>query len=522
LLDKESLKKKLKNRFCNDKITKLSELPPPNIFTGMAEAVALCKSTIESGQKITIIGDYDVDGVSSSALMKIFFDFLNYPIEIVIPNRFTDGYGLSAKIAQNISSDLVITVDNGIMAHEAANILAQKGTKLIIIDHHTIGETLPKAQSIVHPMMCEPALGTHEVCAATITWYFIAGLKNALKVDFDLKELLPIVAIATIADVMPLVCINRTIVKAGLSQLNASVAPYALALKSCLKGGFTSESIAFQVAPRLNSSGRMSSAMLSYEFLTAKTLSLATQKLEMLTNLNNERRSIELQTLESALAQIDPSSKVAVVYGAGWHEGVLGIVASRIVQSYKKPTIVLSVHGEIAKGSARGIGNVSIFDLINSANEYLIGFGGHKMAAGLTLEASKLEDFSAKVNQSASKLDPKEFEPVESHIGEISLEEIDLDLCEILDSFEPYGRANEKPKFVAIGKRVEKLDLIGKDKNTSKLVLSENGSKVKGVYFGKIENIRAGDRLSFSYHVAKNRWNGTETAEIFVQNILEL
>ncbi len=518
----------MQSRFENDKITALSNLPNPAVFIDMPCALERVASAIANNEKITVIGDYDVDGVTSCTIMQLFFDAVNYPIEIIIPNRFSDGYGLSPKIAERITSGLVITVDNGINATLSADILCANGCDLIIIDHHTMGQILPNAVAIIHPLMSEPRLNVTDICAATVVWYFIAGLKGRLGVQFDMKELLPLVAIATIADVMPLVCINRTLVKAGLKQLAISKLPFAQALQSLTKGHFSSETIAFQVAPRLNSAGRMSSATIAFEFLSAKTLDDAVRKLGELGSLNEQRKEIEAKTYQIASSQISHEDAVAVVYGDDWHEGVLGIVASRIVQNFKKPAVVLSVQEVSAKGSARSIGNVSIFELLKSASHCLENYGGHKAAAGLSLKSEQLEAFKAQINQSASTLDADDFISKAVHMGELGLDEVDLEMCDTLDMFEPYGQANERPKFLASNITVEKLSVVGKEQNVLKLTLvGRNTKKIDGVYFrnsalphGRSEPINIGDRVSFLYQVVRNSWNGSSKAELVISEFL--
>ncbi len=521
MLDKSTIKSLLESRFIDDQITTLSLLPKPAVFVNMQAAIERISKAIETREKITVIGDYDVDGVTSCSIMKIFFDYIKYPVEIIIPNRFTDGYGLSTKIAEKIAEGVVITVDNGISAIESAQILSRNKIDLIIIDHHTIGAELPSTLAIIHPIMTEPKLDVTDICAASVVWYFIAALKNELKSEFDIKSLLPLVAIATIADVMPLICINRTLVKAGLNQLNISQMPFAIALRNVISGKFSSETIAFQVSPRLNSAGRMSSAAIAYEFLSADNLSTANQKLEELTSLNNDRKCVELETYELALRQVNAEDAITVVWGENWHEGVIGIVASRLVSKFKRPAIVLSVHENRAKGSARSLGGVSIFALINSARELLIGFGGHKMAAGVTLKVENLKEFRKRINEEALKRDQSERDCAPLHMGELSLQYANLDMCELLEEFEPYGQGNEKPRFFAVDATIEKIDFVGKDKSVSKLIVSENGTKVEAVYFGVKEGLVAGDKSRFLYNIVKNTYGGVAKAKIEIHQFVD-
>jgi len=525
LLTKQSLRATLEERFCSDTVRTLSALPKPSMFIDMDKATRRVAQAINAGQKVVIVGDYDVDGIVSTSLVKMFFDEIGFEAEYIIPNRFTDGYGLSDTIVNRVDAELVITVDNGIMAHRAAEILESRGIDLVILDHHTIAQTLPKALAVIHPCLTNPRLETHEICAATVVWYFIAALKMELAVDYDMKSLLHLVAIATIADVMPLVCINRTIVRAGLAELNNSMMPFALVMRQKLsKSRFTSDDVAYKLAPRLNSAGRMADGKIAFEFLTARTISCAKARLEELNTLNEERKKIELFVFEEAQKQIVNGSRIAVVHGEEWHEGVLGIAASRIAQKYGIPAVVLSVSGGKAKGSARGVGQVSIFDLLSSSSQYLSGFGGHRLAAGLNLMSSDLEEFKESIEVLASSLDCELFVSRQDYLGELELSHIDLELCELLESFEPYGQANEKPKFFAHDKYIEKIEVVGKDHNVSRLVIKdEPGGRltpINAVYFGYKEEIRVGERANFIYNVVKNSWGGTDKAELLVQGFL--
>jgi single-stranded-DNA-specific exonuclease len=525
ILTKQIIRATLEERFCTDSVRTLSSLPKPSIFVDMDKATRRVAHAIVTKQKVVIVGDYDVDGIVSTSLVKIFFDEIGFEAEYIIPNRFVDGYGLSNSIIDRIDAELVITVDNGIMAHNAADILAGRGVDLIILDHHTIAKTLPKALAVIHPCLTEPRLETHEICAATVVWYFIAALKMELAVEFDMKSILHLVAIATIADVMPLVCINRTIVRAGLLELNNSMMPFALIARQKLsKGRFAADDIAYKLAPRLNSAGRMADGKIAFEFLTARTISTAKARLEELNALNEERKKIELFVFEEAQKQIIDGSKIAVVYGEDWHEGVLGIAASRIAHKYGIPAVVLCINGERAKGSARGVGQISIYDLLNGSSQYLSGFGGHKLAAGLNLHSVNIEEFKENIANLASKLDSDLYIHHQDYLGELELSNIDLELCVLLESFEPYGQANEKPKFFAHDKYISKIEIIGKDQNVSRLGIKDEpdsaGLPISAVYFGCKEELEVGGRANFTYSVVKNSWGGIDKAELLVQGFL--
>ncbi|MEJ2468587.1 MAG: DHHA1 domain-containing protein, partial [Campylobacterales bacterium] len=311
---------------------------------------------------------------------------------MTIPNRFTDGYGVSERVLERIDADVVFTVDNGINAFAAAEVCRRRGIDLIITDHHTPSDTLPDVYAVVDPKRSDDHYPFPEICGAQVAWLLMALIKKELRLDIDMGQFLELLALAVIADVMPLVGINRTIVQAGLAQMERSRRPMSVIIKEALgKTKLGAEDIGFQIAPRINAAGRLEDASVALEFLIAEDEQAAFRQFELLTQLNTLRKSIEAEATDEAIALVNPDDRVIVVAHEGWHEGVVGIVAARLVQRFEKPAIVLSVENGIAKGSARSLGNVSIYDLIASQAAFLEKFGGHKMAAGLSLNAEHIE-----------------------------------------------------------------------------------------------------------------------------------
>lgn len=520
-ITKPLLSKLLEERFANDNVTSLAKLPHPHTLKNSALAAKRIKTAVENDQKIVVVGDYDVDGVSSSALLHQFFDHIGYEVQIIIPNRFTDGYGLGEKLVEKISCDLLITVDNGIAAHAAAKLCADRGIELIIVDHHTIPQEMPQAFAVVHPKQEGCDFPFKDVCAATLTWYLVGALKLEFGLNLDMKNLLDIVAIATIADVMPLVDINRTIVRCGLEVMGTTSRPAIEALRIKLgKEEFDSSDVAFAISPRLNCAGRLQSAQLAFRFLCAKTLLEAQRLLEELNCLNDERKLIEKEVYEQACMQINDGDRVAVVSGDGWHEGVVGIVASRLCANFKIPSIVLSLHGDRAKGSARSVGDVNIYELIAEHKHLLSAFGGHKMAAGLSLSTERVEEFAQKMRKSATKIPHDLFTATQNDVlGELAMEHIDMELCSILQKFEPYGEANARPRFLAKGKFVKKRDYIGKDAQTLRLWIEESGTTLKAICFRPTHAVAEGSRIDFCYTVVKNSFNNQTSVELLIEDI---
>jgi single-stranded-DNA-specific exonuclease len=522
LLDKNDIYNLLSSRFEGEE-KKLSQIPNPALLHDGEKAAKKIADAIRENKKITLVGDYDVDGVSSTAIMVDFFRQIPYPLEAIIPNRFKDGYGVSPNILERVESDLIITVDNGIAAIEASHICKERGIELIITDHHTPSKILPEAYAIVDPKLSECEYPFKEICGAQVAWLLLGLVKKELGLKIDMKQFLDILAIAIIADVMPLVDINRTLVKTGLQLMAQSSRPASIIIRDFLnKANISSEDIAFQIAPRLNSAGRLADASIALEFFTAKDTHSAYNQFEKLTKLNEERKETEAQTTAQAMDDVNEADSVIVVAGEGWHEGVVGIVASRLVDKFGKPAIVLSVENGVAKGSARSLGEVDIFKLIDENREHLSKFGGHKMAAGLGLEAKNIDAFRKAVNESAKKLDPKDFIPKESVTGVVSSEDIDFELLSILESFEPYGEGNPRPSFLFRDADVMSVRLMGQDKSHSKIEVRESALERKTfelVAFRTVYEIPDDRKITCSYTLGKNEFNGRVSLQLLVNKI---
>jgi len=512
MLTKAKIKEILSSRI--EEIDSLS-IPHFLLLSDIKKAAAKIANFVNSGKKIAIVGDYDVDGVSSSAVMKLFFEKIGFDIDVVIPNRFVHGYGLSLKILEEIDADLIITVDNGISSFEAAMECERRGIELIITDHHTPftqnGEfILPKAYAIVNPKT-SPDFPFKEICGAEVAWYLCAAIKHEMKLNYDLREFLDILAIAIIADVMPLNHMNRLLVSMGLKRLNIANKPFSRALKRFFNKEFNSEDIAFQIAPRLNAAGRMESAELAYRFLISKNDEEAYRLFLELDSLNNLRKETEKEILESI--DIEEGEKFIVVSGE-YHEGVVGIIASRLVHKYKKPAIVFCDNGESLKGSGRSLGNVDIFELVSECEELLEGFGGHKLACGLSIKKENLNELKKALNDKVEKYEEDDFFIEEFVLGELPFSEIDFELLDILKSFEPYGEGNPRPKFIATAEVMHVQNL--KD-NHYKLILKQDKYILPGIIFrydGEFDEV-----ITFKFTVSENNYSLREI-QLIIEEIL--
>ena len=511
MLTKSKIKEILSSRI--EELSSLN-LPHFSLLSNLNEGVELLVSHIDKNSKITVVGDYDVDGVSSSAIMKLFFEKIGVDVEIVIPDRFEDGYGLSVGLLDKLNADLIITVDNGITSFEAARECKKRGIDLIITDHHTPvvekGEIKLPDALVINPKT-SPDFPFKEICGAEVAWYFCAGIKAKLKEKIDLREFSDILSIAIIADVMPLTHMNRTLVNMGLKRLNLALKPFSKALKRFFNKDFTSEDIAFQIAPRINAAGRMANAKVAYEFFVSKDENRAYELLMELDSFNNLRKESENEVLE-AIGEVDGDF---IVVKGDFHEGVIGIVASRLVNRYKKPAIVFSKKGGILKGSGRSLGNIDIFKLISGCEDLLEGFGGHKMACGLSVKEENFSLLKERLNTLISSTYQKEDFFVEDYVlGELPFREIDLELLDILKEFEPFGEGNPKPKFITTAK-VKHIQNL-KD-NHYKLILSQDDIILPAVIFrydGEFDEV-----ITFKFSVGENNYY-QRSVQIMIEEIL--
>ncbi|MDR1614919.1 MAG: single-stranded-DNA-specific exonuclease RecJ [Campylobacteraceae bacterium] len=522
-LSKEMIKEILQKRFEGDYHTKLSLIPSPFTFKDMQKAADRIKEAIEKEEKIVIVGDYDVDGVVSSVILSEFFDDFGIDYDIEIPNRFSDGYGLNPAIVERINADVVITVDNGISALAAADFCRQKGIDLIITDHHTPPPILPNAFAVVNPKQRDCHFPNSEICGAQVAWYLAAAIKDVCGYEYDLGKFMDLLCVAIIADMMDLKDINRIMVKRGLKLLNSSVRPAFVAIREIFrKERFDGDDISFLISPLLNSSGRMEDALFSYGFLRSKSKKEALARLHEIIEINERRKEEEKLLLETSLKLVDENDALIVVWGEEWHEGVIGIVASRLAKRFKKPSIVFSLKDKEAKGSARSIAGVDILSLISKQADLLLGFGGHFGAAGALLLRDNLGPFKKRINESAKELCLNETVLSDESLGEIDPEEIDFELLEILDDYEPYGQKNPKPTFILRDIKVKIDKPIGKDGRHKKFILQHSGKTMEALYYNFKQEIKSGDTIDILFTISKNSFRGLITPQLLIREILEI
>lgn len=576
---KDEIQSILRARFANDTHKSLADLPLPSVLKDTQKAAKRIKKAIESNEQIAVVGDYDVDGIVSCVIMAEFFDELSADYVVKIPNRFKDGYGLNADIANELNASLIITVDNGIGAVEAAELCAKKGVDLIITDHHIPPAALPKAYAIINPKQENDEFPDIEICGAQVAWYLLAALKEACKIKFDLGKFLDLLAIAIMADMMELRDLNRVLVREGIKRINSSKRPAFRAIKQLYqKDKFSLDNISFLIAPLINSAGRMNDANVSFEFLYTRSFEKACKLLGRIVAFNNERKSEEKRLFEESLSKVGKDDSAVVVSGAGWHEGVLGIVASRLARHFGKPAFVFSEFEDKAKGSARSVGQIDIIELCETQKELFLSYGGHKGAGGMLIELKNLPALKANLNALCKQIEPEKFVSNDEILGILPLKSVDFELLEILENFEPFGHKNPRPFFAFENVRVKSAKILGKEGRHLKLVLSdeslsaENGANlstqgnesvgvensansseksdeifsvknsknsnvkndtrnganalssqnngVEALFFDFDKEINEGELISFIANVSKNEFGGVITAQLIIKNLI--
>jgi single-stranded-DNA-specific exonuclease len=488
---------------------KLSELPSPFLMKGMKRAVKIIENALVCKKTILIWGDYDVDGTTATSLLLKFFKSIGCEAEYYIPNRLTEGYGITEKSLKRVASEgcheygLLITVDNGISAHEAVRTATELGYKTIITDHHTPPQQEVPADAILNPKQIDCSFPSKNLAGVGVAFYLAMGLRSHLvKTGFfsnsksipNLKSLLDLVAIGTVADMVPIHGINRILVRAGMETLSKCSNPgiTALCRSSNLDPTFIrSEDISFQIAPKINAAGRLGVADRAVALLLSKTKADGQALARELTSNNELRKNITLKELANALLDVKGDrcyKKNSIVVAGGYHVGVAGILASNLVEKYKKPCVVLCKgEGDVYKGSARSIPGVDLYAAIENCKEILIGFGGHKMAAGLSISGNNVCKFKEMFDGSVyEQTKGRVVEEEECFDADIKIEDLfENKILRQLHMLEPFGQGNPQLIFRDTVASINEITQIGKDKSHLRLSFVGSRRKItKGIAFG--------------------------------------
>ncbi|HKY07413.1 MAG TPA: single-stranded-DNA-specific exonuclease RecJ [Candidatus Binatia bacterium] len=509
-----------------------SDLPSPFTMADMDAAVRRVVNAIKRKEQIAIWGDYDVDGTTGAAVLVSFLREIGAAPIYYVPHRIEEGYGLNVEGLRRLRDrgvDLVITVDCGIS--NAAEIAAavKMGLSLVVVDHHQPPDELPPAHAVINPHRKDCGFPDKGLCAAGLAFYLVIGLRARLRDEGwfsagepDIRRYLDIVTLGTIADMVPLKGVNRTLIRRGLSELSGSTRPGVVALKqvsSIPAGTVSAGQVGFRLGPRINAAGRVDYGIKVVELLTTDSTELALKIAQELDAHNSERRAIEAAVLEQAslqaAAMMDRGARHSLVLaGEGWHPGVLGIVASRIVERYYRPTIVIGLNGSAGKGSARSIRGFHMVEAFRNCAVHLEKFGGHEYAGGLSIRADKLEFFVEAFEACARRtLANEDLLPLLEMDASLSFSQIGFALTRELDVLKPFGVGNPEPVFITPGAEIcERRDFSA----GVRYRLRQDGRVLGGVVFGAGGDFpgRAGETIDVAYRLGENEWNGAVTVEL--------
>lgn len=514
----------------------------PWLLKDMEKAVAILQEKIENRNRIRIIGDYDIDGVMSTYTLLESLRGLGCDVDMMIPNRITDGYGINEHLIEQAwqeGRDTIITCDNGIAAVTQIRKAKDLGMTVIVTDHHEVPfedleggrkEILPPADAIVNPKQKACSYPFAGLCGAVVAMKVMEALYEKMAPEVDLVDkMLPFAGIATIGDVMDLQDENRILVKEGLQRLHHTT---NLGLQELIRvnnlepENISPYHIGFILGPCLNASGRLDTAKRALQLLLADSREEAAVLAGDLKNLNESRKEMTAQGLEKAIEQVESTSMmedtVLVVFLPECHESLAGIIAGRLRERYHKPSFVLTRGEEGVKGSGRSIESYSMYEKLCECKEYLTKFGGHPMAAGLSLEEENVERFRRKLNEQSGLTEEDLVEKVTIDVP-MPIHYIRKDLVQELSLLEPFGKGNEKPLFAQKNLWVSQMRVFGKNRNVVKMRLTdENGYPMDGVYFGNgdefAEEGRGKRKISIVYYPDINMYQGRESLQVIIRH----
>ncbi len=520
----------------------LAEIPSPWKMKDMEHAVQILQKKITQKKKIRIIGDYDIDGVTATCILLKGLKRLNANVDTYIPDRVKDGYGMHEQLidkALEDGIDTILTCDNGIAAAAEIEYAKKEGLTVIVTDHHDIpfrdtedGRIwiIPKADAVVNTKQNDCLYPNKNICGAVVAWKLIWALYERLGIDSDeIWDFLELAAIATVGDVMDLQGENRIIVKEGLKKLSSTSFEglKALICVNNLEGAeITAYHVGFVIGPCINASGRLDTAARSLELLLADNMEDAMKLADDLYDLNQSRKAMTEQGKEQAIQSIEENNlgkdRVLVVYLPDCHESLAGIIAGRIREAYNKPVFVLTKGSDGVKGSGRSIEAYSMYEELVKCSDLLMQFGGHPMAAGLSMEEKNVELFRRRLNDNCTlteqDLIPKIMIDVPMPISYLSKK-----LTEQLKVLEPFGKGNSKPLFAQKNLRAVGIRVLGRNRNVAKMLLiDENGIKMDAVYFGEaqefVDFVQAHDTISVTYYPEINVFQGRENLQVVIKN----
>lgn len=501
----------------------------PYLITDMDKAVERIEKAIENFEKICVFGDYDCDGVTSTALMYSYLTSRGADVTYYIPDRITEGYGMNCSAIKKLCEQgvkLIVTVDNGISAIEEIEYAKTLGIETVVTDHHKAGDIIPDAVAVVDPHRLDCNLHFKEWAGVGVAFKVVCALEKG---DYSsvLAEYADLIAVGTVADVVDLRDENRAIVKYGVAKINSNPCNGINALRQIAgvsERPLNAVGVTYSLAPRINAAGRIESAVTALKLLLCDDLAVALDMAEQVDNCNRQRHTLENEIMEAAVASIEANeglkySRVIVVCGEGWHHGVIGIVAARITEKYGKPSIVITFEGDEGTGSARSIDGFSVYDAIKFCASELTHFGGHTMAAGLGIRRENVENFFNFINEYAKAQ--------EAAIPTLTLDcklnpaYINASLVESLETLEPFGAGNAQPLFGIFGVRLMNIKPVGEGKHL-RLGFTKGNTQFTAMKFSTTLNefpYREGDTVDIAVRIEKNEFRGEVKATVQIRDI---
>lgn len=508
----------------------LNELHDPWLMKDMEKAVERIIRAVNNNEKILVFGDYDVDGTTAVACMYRFLKKIHSKVDFYIPHRYREGYGVSQAgidFANEIGSTLIISLDCGIKSVELVKYAKEMGIDFIVCDHHLPDDELPPAVAILNPKQKDCNYPYKELCGCGVGFKLIAALAPQFELnDEDVNENLDLVATAIAADIVPMTGENRILAYYGLKKANANPnnGIKALGFLSGLKKELHINNLVFMIAPRVNAAGRMDDASKAVQMFISETYEEALHYAEMLHSDNTDRKEADGNITGEALTLISANNewlerKSTVVFKSTWHKGVVGIVASRLIEHYHRPTIVLTQSGEYAAGSARSVPGFNLYEAVHACREHLIGYGGHFAAAGLTLEIDKIDAFRNKFEEIvAATIHPELLIPELIIDAEISFTDIQWPFYNIIQQMEPFGPENLRPVFVAKKVLNTGYSKVVKEEHI-KFSLKQNNIVFTGIGFKmahKFHLLEMKKPIDIVFKIDENEWNGNKTLQLRV------
>lgn len=511
----------------------LNNLHDPFLMNQMKEAVIRINKAKLNNEPIMIYGDYDVDGTTAVSLMYLFLSNFFENIIPYMPDRYKEGYGISINginFAKEKGINLIIALDCGIKAVENVRYANENKIDFIICDHHKPGIELPNAVAILNPKKSNCNYPFKDLCGCGIGFKLVQALSMQWDINFDIvTDYLDLVAIATVSDLVPIVGENRILCYHGMKKLNETNKPGLKKFLSLSKSSINTSDISFKIAPRINSAGRIDHSLEAFKLLTYNEIIDVEKQFIKIEKFNENRRLIDEETTKEAIKIVENSkikSNTTVVSSENWHKGVIGIVASRLIENYYKPTIVFTSSGDNYVGSVRSVRDFDVYKTLEMSKKYIVNFGGHKYAAGVTVSKSKFNEFKNEFEKIVSvQLKSDQKQRVFFYDLELDLKDITLKVLRIINQMSPFGSGNSKPMFKTCRCLIKgNPERVGREDKHLKLEIGDNNNNsFRAIAFGKgymYDDIKKSDSLDILYSIEENSWNGESQIQLKIKDIV--